>query len=594
MPDATTHPVQKLIAVASSHIGSGSHAWVQRVTGIGGLAWCAATMGAVFKEAGYLGTLAHTNWMAYGFGKDIVEQYGGQYLPAGSTPQVGDIAEFTGSHMTSAGKYSAGHVGMVYSVKDAQHYQCYEGNHGPECMLVDRTVSGTRWFARPNWTRVGGSWIVPGNVVSPTSSSTGNSSVASTSSSSTVYTMGGVIQGSFGTGGQLYETENNRYDASLREVGYWNESKNSWTKDKTNTRLCAINYTGMLSDFVRAFGLQMSAIGSAPVDSTTGGSTSVSGIQPSVAREIAEYLIGKGLNAAATCGVLANIRRESSFSLTAVSKDGNYSVGICQWTFGRKTKFLAAVPDYKTNLTGQLNFLWGELNSGYTSVLSAMRSVPNTEAGARQAADIWVRKFEMPGNINYESSLRQGWAAEYFKQMVITPVTTATASTSVSGSSGTKNNGTRPTSGRTISIPSSVRQSGIIPNYTSYTKYYPRWSRGTNQRKLADLWNTKRRTASRGIATINGNYLVAMSPIFGTCGDMCRINLEGGTSFTVVLGDSKGKDAGSQWGHILGGGVDIIEWESVVSQSELQANLQSWGIYHKKVSSVINYGSFFS
>ena len=44
-----------------------------------------------------------------------------------------------------------------------------------------------------------------------------------------------------------------------------------------------------------------------------------------------------GLNAAAACGVMANIKAESSFRPTAYNSNGG-SYGICQWTGGRKTR----------------------------------------------------------------------------------------------------------------------------------------------------------------------------------------------------------------------------------------------------------------
>lgn len=145
---------------------------------------------------------------------------------------------------------------------------------------------------------------------------------------------------------------------------------------------------------------------------------------------------------------------------------------------------------------------------------------------------------------------------------------------------------------KTITIPSSVKQTGIIRNYTNYTYFYSRWASGTTQRKLADIWASKGRTQSRNIATIDGYYLVAMSSKFGTTGDIVVIELANGNKFKAILGDSKGSDAGSEWGHILSGAVDIIEWESIgnAQSGSTKLDLGTWA--GQDVTKVYNYGQY--
>lgn len=66
--------------------------------------------------------------------------------------------------------------------------------------------------------------------------------------------------------------------------------------------------------------------------------------------------------------------------------------------------------DWRTDLTGQLNYLWRELNSSYkNSVLNPIKKVPNNVTGAKSAADIFVRKFEVPAMLMYvQGNVRNG------------------------------------------------------------------------------------------------------------------------------------------------------------------------------------------
>ena len=73
---------------------------------------------------------------------------------------------------------------------------------------------------------------------------------------------------------------------------------------------------------------------------------------------------------------------------------------------------------------------------------------------------------------------------------------------------------------------------------------------------------------------------------------MAKYIIEDGTYFNAILGDGKGADAGSEWGHYFGSSVDIVEWESVVDQSTLRSNLSSAGWLNKKVDRIINYGTW--
>lgn len=140
-----------------------------------------------------------------------------------------------------------------------------------------------------------------------------------------------------------------------------------------------------------------------------------------------------------------------------------------------------------------------------------------------------------------------------------------------------------------IVIPSYVRQTGLCPNHTSYTYFYGRWSRGSGQKALSEQWGAAGKPSSNGIATLNGRYLVAVSPKFGVVGDNIDIVLSDGQVIPATIADIKGVDATSEWGHVLiesTQAVDIIEWESTGAKSDI--NLGTWR--NVTVAKIINYG----
>ncbi len=107
-----------------------------------------------------------------------------------------------------------------------------------------------------------------------------------------------------------------------------------------------------------------------------------------------------GYSPAAACGVLANIKCESTFRPTAYNPNGG-SYGICQWTGGRYTNLQnwCAENGYDyTSLEGQCWFLKYELENRYTKVHSFMKGVENTDIGAYDAGYYYCYNFEVPAN----------------------------------------------------------------------------------------------------------------------------------------------------------------------------------------------------
>lgn len=254
------------------------------------------------------------------------------------------------------------------------------------------------------------SYLLPGDILLNDSKHVAvNLDSGPNSGESVIVSDGSALPGGIG-GGDLYATENDEDDAIMREVAYLSGS--SPTVNKTNIRLSVINYTSSLQAIFKG------KVG------TGGGSYDSSKLEGNY-RVIFDYLVGKGLNAAAACGILANIRGESGGNPSLVGTADAYgSIGICQWTFGRKIALLNFVNgNWRNNLSGQLDFLWHELNGSYkNSVLIPLQNEPNTEAGARDAAFIFVSKFEIPQRYYNGRDIymeRVEWASEFWSQIVI-------------------------------------------------------------------------------------------------------------------------------------------------------------------------------
>ncbi len=124
---------------------------------------------------------------------------------------------------------------------------------------------------------------------------------------------------------------------------------------------------------------------------------------------IYSYVTGTmGLNKAAACGILANLYRESNFN----PNTGGTYYGIVQWGGGRKSnlKSWCASNGYDySSLSGQLAFMYHELKSSYSSCLSGLKSVENTEDGAAKAAEIFCRQYERAASVGTRTDLARAY-----------------------------------------------------------------------------------------------------------------------------------------------------------------------------------------
>lgn len=131
---------------------------------------------------------------------------------------------------------------------------------------------------------------------------------------------------------------------------------------------------------------------------------------------IFNYLTGElGLNTAAACGILGNMYQESGLDPTAQSS----YYGLCQWSGALTAELMSycAQAGYDSaSIEGQVHFLGTELTGGYSGVLAALQSVPNTADGASQAASIFCQQFEQCGNYDVEIPRRAAFANNYWSE----------------------------------------------------------------------------------------------------------------------------------------------------------------------------------
>ncbi|NBX71503.1 hypothetical protein EBQ91_01125, partial [bacterium] len=107
--------------------------------------------------------------------------------------------------------------------------------------------------------------------------------------------------------------------------------------------------------------------------------------------DIYKYLLSKGMDDTHALGLMANISRESEFRPGVLEKGGGGGVGLFQYTSEpRKSNFLKAVPDYKTNWKGQIDYALKEPGEPAPQWLAMKFSSP------QEAADWFMRKWERP------------------------------------------------------------------------------------------------------------------------------------------------------------------------------------------------------
>lgn len=414
------NPLTEFIAEAKKHIGEGG-SWSWKMNGKDtGYDWCGAFVNAVAIAVGLKDKLFKSstargagNIPRDGVAAGLGTWLKGPYQGGNPIPQIGDMILFRTVQEYRRDTYHSDHVGIVVDYKNSRVYTV-EGNTAGNGSNWARTskVSAYNYgvhstcingFYRPHWERIGGF-----------------------ATGSGIYTLA-----------PLYDTESTRADGILREVAY-TDTKSEPSIKPSGIKLSAINYTSVLA---AAFGVLAGQYNASLATSLSGGggTADISRLS-SVPKGIVQYFMDKGFSAAVGVGVAANIREEigSNWNIGAsgVDSNGYMSGGLIMWNdgWGGFTKMKNYVgSNWKTNLTGQLDFLWYHITNMDAGTIRArmkkyyhedisltdyMRKVPNTEAGARAMADRFVYCVEQPGNIAYQSKKRQGNASELWKSVI--------------------------------------------------------------------------------------------------------------------------------------------------------------------------------
>lgn len=175
------------------------------------------------------------------------------------------------------------------------------------------------------------------------------------------------------------------------------------------------------------------------------------------AEKIWNFLIGKGLNACGTAGLMGNLYAESGLvptnlqntyekslgmtdaQYTAAVDAGTYTnfvrdsagYGLAQWTYwSRKEALLKYVQAAKASvgdLETQLNFLWKELSEGYASVLTTLKNATSV----RQASDAVLTKFERPADQSENAKAKRAdYGQKYFDEFAKAASSTGAGSSS--------------------------------------------------------------------------------------------------------------------------------------------------------------------
>lgn len=113
------------------------------------------------------------------------------------------------------------------------------------------------------------------------------------------------------------------------------------------------------------------------------------GQSPEDRQKIYDDLRNNGLSHEQAIGAMANINRESGFRPGAIGDNGN-SYGLFQFNrgAGRLDPFVSAVPDWQTNSTGQINYMFNqEQGAGYKQIKFG---------SSLEAANYFTNKIEIP------------------------------------------------------------------------------------------------------------------------------------------------------------------------------------------------------
>ena len=531
-----------------------------------GFSWCAVFVSACAEKAGIAGTVIEKQTGAGWIQESTVLHCGGEWIEGpymnggvAVTPIPGDIITFGNEYYHGYGH--ATHVGIVEYVEDGQVHTI-EGNTSDCSMRKSYPLDCSRinMYVRPNWANVG-------DDITKYLASAGQLIV-----------------------GPLYSNKNDRHDMTLREVGYLNNNY-ALTDSETSIAISVINYTTALGEIYDIFAPSYLSNGEPIIDtSQLDGNVKIA----------MDFFLKMGFSAAGSTSIVACLQLYSGINTryTTKNKKGKTLSGIACWG-ETKVKDLVArfASTWSFNLSGQLQYLLDDLCANFNGLSTILKTEELGVSSARTGAGTMLAVFNPEFNTIGNANRVKQYAEDIYGKLIITQPAVVGNINNL-----TDQNGKVLSSQYSVTIPSDVWQTGIIDDYTSYSCFYHKWAAGTTQRELADIWYYSGCPCDKGIATIGGYYCVAVRPKFGRCGDVLAVTLEDNITFPAIICDEKGEDAGSEWGHVKGNGISIIEWERIVTfEGKVQTEgagatlvdglgFDDW--LRKKVVNITNYGSY--
>ena len=180
-----------------------------------------------------------------------------------------------------------------------------------------------------------------------------------------------------------------------------NNSNGSNTKPKSKSFMSAFaNVASILSSAVSGGADDSKSSGN---NTNSGGSNAINGDKKQNAKQIWDFLKGKGLTNVQIAAIMGNIEAESEYNPSAVNSQSG-AKGICQWLGDRADKLDALAAQQNKNwsdLSVQLDYLWQEISTNKSDY-----PLPSS-SDVNQAVIEWEKTFERSEDTNSYDRRRQ-------------------------------------------------------------------------------------------------------------------------------------------------------------------------------------------
>lgn len=126
-----------------------------------------------------------------------------------------------------------------------------------------------------------------------------------------------------------------------------------------------------------------------------------------VQKQVWSFFAGKGLKPHQVAAIMGNVQGESSFNPLAggdISNGVPTSYGLFQHHGPRAVGLMASLGGRQnlSNVQGQLDYAWKELNTTHSGALAALKAAPDVSS----ATNAWMRQFERPS----DEAMQKSWA----------------------------------------------------------------------------------------------------------------------------------------------------------------------------------------